>query len=107
MAVGPTQNDIQIFKYIIIYIYIRRPLSPQRGRRTGRVVTAQVQGWLVNEHSRRVNIISVIVASFAPQRRVFFVIMMSVVVIRVFFVCVSSVALEPDILPARRDLHSQ
>ena len=95
-----------------IYIYIYRPTpSPQRGRRTGRVVTAQVQGWLVNEHSRRFNIISVsntvIVASFAPQRRVFFVIMIIIVVIRVFFVCVSSVLLEPDIMPVRRDLHSQ
>ena len=49
--------------------------SPERGRRTGRVVTAQVQGGLVNEHIRRFNIISVsntvIVASFAPQRCVF------------------------------------
>ena len=49
--------------------------SPQRGRRTGRVVTAQVQGGLVNEHIRKFNIISVsntvIVASFAPQRCVF------------------------------------
>ena len=39
------------------------------------MVTAQVQGGLVNEHIRRFNIISVsntvIVASFAPQRCVF------------------------------------
>ena len=59
------------------------------------MVIAQVQGLLVNEHSRRFNIISVsntvIVASFAPERRVFFVIMIIIVVIRVFFVCVSSV----------------
>ena len=75
------------------------------------MVIAQVQGWFVNEHSRSFNIISisntVIVASFAPQRRVFFVIMIIIVVIRVFFVRVSSVLLEPDIMPARRDLHSQ
>ena len=33
--------------------------------------------------------------------------MIIIVVIRVFFVCVSSVLLEPDIMPVRRDLHSQ
>ena len=58
------------------YVHIYPPTpSPERGRRTGRVVTAQVQGGLVNEHIRRFNIISVsntvIVASFAPQRCVF------------------------------------
>ena len=65
---------MRINTYIYIYIYPPTP-SPQRGRRTGRVVTAQVQGGLVNEHIRRFNIISVsntiIVASFAPQRCVF------------------------------------
>ena len=33
--------------------------------------------------------------------------MIIIVVIRVFFVCVSSVLLEPDIMPVGRDLHSQ